>query len=70
MVLYLLVGALGGCVIGYVGSKTCDIIFKGSSYVPSQNSLMTFGILVGAIIGFGFGVAKLTDGTHSLATDL
>jgi len=70
MVLYLLIGALIGCVIGYIGSNIYDILFKGSYHASSPSSFMSFGTFIGAIIGFGFGIAKLTDGTHPLATDL
>jgi len=65
MVLYLFIGTVSGCVLTYIGCKTFDVSFKGSDYTPSPGALLTFlGTIVGAAVGFGFGAAKLANGTH------
>lgn len=66
MVLYLFIGTVGGCIITYIGCKICDVNFNGgNNYTPSSGAILTFlGTLVGAAVGFGFGAAKLANGTH------
>ncbi len=64
MVSYLLIGIICGFIITYVGCKICDIDFSGGHFGPSPGAILTFlGAIIGAAVGLGFGVVKLSNGT-------
>ena len=61
---------LGMVIFGsltYVLCKLNDVSFRSSGCVPSEGSVFTIlGVLVGAGLGFGYGLHALTTGTHSV----
>lgn len=61
---------LGMTIVGfltYVLCKMSDISFRSHGCVPSEGAVFTIlGVLVGAGLGFGYGLHALTTGTHTV----
>ena len=65
MVLYTLTGMFFGGVCSIVVGRIIRISDAHSSFVPSNLELFIFfGIVLGGAAGFGYGVARFSNGTY------
>jgi len=69
---YTVCGAFIGGIITYVVCKMRNVSFRSNSnggpfMLPSDGSFLTgLGVLVGAALGFGYGLHALASGGHFL----
>ena len=66
--MYTIVGLFLGWFISLFCCYLTDISFVKRGYVPISNadSLILFSSAIGALIGFGYGIALLSRGMHPL----